>query len=161
MRISDWVQTCALPIYWIWKPGGFGVFDPGINALSLASLLFPGPLTVSKAELDYPSNSDTPIAAILSLMTTDHVPIEVILNWRTEGEERWEIDIVSSTGSNLKLQKGGSELKIDGSPVVQHGHGEYPAIYQRFAPLLRSGQSHVDVEPLRLDRKSTRLNSSH
>src|SRR3546814_2547846 len=75
---------------WIWKPGGFGVFDPGINALSLASLLFPGPLTVSKAELDYPSNSDTPIAAILSLMTTDHVPIEVILNWRTEGEERWE-----------------------------------------------------------------------
>src|SRR3546814_11611667 len=75
---------------WIWKPGGFGVFDPGINALSLASLLFPGPLTVSKAELDYPSNSDTPIAAILSLMTTDHVPIAVILNWRTEGEERWE-----------------------------------------------------------------------
>ncbi|HEY9578410.1 MAG TPA: Gfo/Idh/MocA family oxidoreductase [Rhizorhapis sp.] len=135
---------------WIWKPGGFGVFDPGINALSLASLLFPGPLTVSKAELDYPSNSDTPIAAILSLMTTDHVPIEVILNWRTEGEERWEIDIVSRTGSNLKLQKGGSELKIDGSPVVQHGIGEYPAIYQRFAHLLRSGQSHVDVEPLRL-----------
>src|SRR3546814_8712919 len=100
--------------------------------------------------LDYPSNSDTPIAAILSLMTTDHVPIEVILNWRTEGEERWEIDIVSRTGSNLKLQKGGSELKIDGSPVVQHGIGEYPAIYQCFAHLLRSGQSHVDVEPLRL-----------
>src|SRR3546814_13074243 len=74
----------------------------------------------------------------------------VILNWRTEGEERWEIDIVSRTGSNLKLQKGGSELKIDGSPVVQHGIGEYPAIYQRFAHLLRSGQSHVDVEPLRL-----------
>src|SRR3546814_14451427 len=85
-----------------------------------------GPLTVSKAELDYPSNSDTPIAAILSLMTTDHVPIEVILNWRTEGEERWEIDIVSRTGSNLKLQKGGSELTIDGSPVVQPGLGEYP-----------------------------------
>src|SRR3546814_19578857 len=74
----------------------------------------------------------------------------VILNWRTEGEERWEIDIVSRTGSNLKLQKGGSELKIDGSPVVQHGIGEYPGIYQRFAHLLRSGQSHVDVEPLRL-----------
>src|SRR3546814_1603945 len=35
---------------WIWKPGGFGVFDPGINALSLASLLFPGPLTVRSEE---------------------------------------------------------------------------------------------------------------
>src|SRR3546814_15898903 len=102
-----------------------------------------GPLTVSKAELDYPSNSDTPIDAILSLMTTDHVPIEVIINWRTEGEERWEIDIVSRTGSNLKLQKGGGELNIDGSTVVQHGISEIHAIYRRFAHLQRSGQLQV------------------
>src|SRR3546814_20695995 len=34
---------------WIWKPGGFGVFDPGINELSLASLLFHGHLTVRSA----------------------------------------------------------------------------------------------------------------
>ena len=27
---------------WIWEPGGFGVFDPGINALSIATKIFPG-----------------------------------------------------------------------------------------------------------------------
>jgi hypothetical protein len=26
---------------WIWEPGGFGVFDPGINALSIATRIFP------------------------------------------------------------------------------------------------------------------------
>ena len=31
---------------WIWEPGGFGVFDPGINALSIATAIFPGPLFV-------------------------------------------------------------------------------------------------------------------
>jgi predicted dehydrogenase len=26
---------------WIWEPGGFGVFDPGINGLSIATAIFP------------------------------------------------------------------------------------------------------------------------
>ncbi|TIP51034.1 MAG: gfo/Idh/MocA family oxidoreductase, partial [Mesorhizobium sp.] len=26
---------------WIWAPGGFGVFDPGINALSIATHILP------------------------------------------------------------------------------------------------------------------------
>jgi D-galactose 1-dehydrogenase len=29
---------------WIWEAGGFGVFDPGINALSIASKIMPKPL---------------------------------------------------------------------------------------------------------------------
>ena len=36
---------------WIWEPGGFGVFDPGINALSIATKIFPGRLFVKSAEL--------------------------------------------------------------------------------------------------------------
>ena len=39
---------------WIWEPGGFGVFDPGINAFSIATKVFPGALLVSKAELYFP-----------------------------------------------------------------------------------------------------------
>ena len=31
---------------WIWEPGGFGVFDPGINAFSIATKIFPGGLFV-------------------------------------------------------------------------------------------------------------------
>ena len=32
--------------HWIWEPGGFGVFDPGINAFSIATKIFPGGLFV-------------------------------------------------------------------------------------------------------------------
>ncbi|MBA3730310.1 MAG: Gfo/Idh/MocA family oxidoreductase, partial [Sphingomonas sp.] len=48
---------------WIWEPGGFGVFDPGINAFSIATKIFPGTLLVSKADLSFPEDAQTPIAA--------------------------------------------------------------------------------------------------
>ena len=49
---------------WIWEPGGFGVFDPGINAFSIATKIFPGGLFVRSAELCLSrENAQTPIAA--------------------------------------------------------------------------------------------------
>ena len=48
---------------WIWQPGGFGVFDPGINAFSIATKIFPGGLFVKLADLSFPENAQTPIAA--------------------------------------------------------------------------------------------------
>ncbi len=36
---------------WIWEPGGFGVFDPGINAFSIVTAIFPGSLFVRSARL--------------------------------------------------------------------------------------------------------------
>jgi predicted dehydrogenase len=47
---------------WIWAPGGFGVFDPGINAFSIATRIFPGELFVREAELLFPENKQAPIA---------------------------------------------------------------------------------------------------
>ena len=32
---------------WIWEPGGFGVFDPGINAFSIATKIFPAACSCS------------------------------------------------------------------------------------------------------------------
>ena len=49
---------------WIWEPGGFGVFDPGINALSIATSIF-APFFLTAARLDFPENRDAPIAAAL------------------------------------------------------------------------------------------------
>src|SRR6185369_14052334 len=48
---------------WVWEPGGFGVFDPGINAFSIATAIFPGGLLVKSADLHVPQNAQTPIAA--------------------------------------------------------------------------------------------------
>src|SRR4051812_14731330 len=50
---------------WIWQPGGFGVFDPGINALSIATRILPMPLFVREATLLVPANRQAPIAASL------------------------------------------------------------------------------------------------
>src|SRR5690606_25498919 len=52
---------------WIWQEGGFGVFDPGINALSILTAILPGEVRLVDAELSVPANCATPIAARLSL----------------------------------------------------------------------------------------------
>jgi D-galactose 1-dehydrogenase len=53
---------------WIWQPGGLGVFDPGINALSILTHIIPGIYRLCAADLSYPANCDTPIAAHLLLV---------------------------------------------------------------------------------------------
>ena len=50
---------------WIWQAGGFGVFDPGINALAIVTRILPTPIFVQKADLEFASNLDAPIAASL------------------------------------------------------------------------------------------------
>ncbi len=48
---------------WIWQPGGFGVFDPGINALSIVTKILPEPIFVDSATIEVPANAATPIGA--------------------------------------------------------------------------------------------------
>ena len=48
---------------WIWEPGGFGVFDPGINALSIVTKILPEPIFADSATIEVPANTATPIAA--------------------------------------------------------------------------------------------------
>lgn len=47
---------------WILEPGGMGVFDPGINALSIVTHLLPRPFALRKATLHTPSNRQAPLA---------------------------------------------------------------------------------------------------
>ena len=39
---------------WVWEDGNFGVFDSGINALSILARIAPGPISVKSAELCIP-----------------------------------------------------------------------------------------------------------
>jgi predicted dehydrogenase len=135
---------------WIWQAGGFGVFDPGINAFSIVSKIFPGSLFVRSADLVFVDEADTPIAADIEFGSPGvdgHLTCS--LDWRrTEGEE-WSIDIVTD-GPSITLRDGGARLLVDGEAVETPGLGEYPDIYRRFAELIERGQSEVDVVPLRL-----------
>ncbi len=136
---------------WIWQPGGFGVFDPGINALSIASHVFPGALFVRHAELLYPKNKQTPIAATLSFTSPmADGALSAEFDWRHSGGEAWTIDIRTADGLSVKLLDGGSRLEIDGAPQENAGPGEYPSLYAGFVDLIDCRTSLVDLEPLRL-----------
>ena len=136
---------------WIWAAGGFGVFDPGINAFSIATTIFPGGLFVRSAELSVPANAHTPIAAEITFSSPQaDGPLTARLDWRrTEGEE-WTISVETTDGTTLRLERGGSALLIDGEMQQDYGPGEYPDIYRHFVDLIDQRSSHVDVAPLRL-----------
>lgn len=136
---------------WIWQPGGFGVFDPGINAFSIATAIFPGALFVRDAILSFPADAQTPIAAELTLGSpAADGPLTCSLDWRrTEGEE-WTIAVRLTDGRSVELRNGGARLLVDGAEQPLHGLGEYPELYRRFADLIDCRQSLVDVAPLRL-----------
>jgi D-galactose 1-dehydrogenase len=136
---------------WIWEPGGFGVFDPGINALSIATKIFPGDLLVKSAELQVPGNAQTPIAAdiVFSSPQADG-PLSASLDWRRSEGEEWTMTIQTSDGSTVHLEDGGSKLILNGNEQRGEGLGEYPDIYRVFADLIDERRSLVDVAPFRL-----------
>lgn len=136
---------------WIWEPGGFGVFDPGINALSLLTTILPRDVCVESALLEFPGNQQAPIASTLRMRTDDGVEISAEFDFRQKGEQSWDIELKTTTGT-LKLSKGGAVLAIDGKELSSEEGlaGEYPRLYQRFAELVDAGKSEVDWRPFQL-----------
>ena len=136
---------------WIWEPGGFGVFDPGINAFSIATKIFPGSLFVRSAELSVPSNAQTPIAAdILFSSPEAEGPLTASLDWRRSEGEEWTIAVETSDGETIRVENGGSKLVAGGEAIEDQGVGEYADIYNKFVDLIDQRHSLVDVAPLRL-----------
>ncbi|ANF56291.1 Gfo/Idh/MocA family protein [Halotalea alkalilenta] len=136
---------------WVWQPGGLGVFDPGINALSIVTRLLPDGLYLTKARLDFPSNRQTPIAARLegALAGRASGPVEIELDWLKTGEQSWDIEIGTDQG-RIELTHGGSRMLIDGEQIAVAGEQEYPGLYARFSELVARRKSDVDLTPLAL-----------
>jgi D-galactose 1-dehydrogenase len=132
---------------WIWEAGGMGVFDPGINALSILTEIMPNPVHLTSAELEFPENRDTPIAARLAFADTAGAPVTADFDWRQTGPQTWDIAVETDRGA-LTLSAGGAKLEIDGRAVDQPAEAEYDGIYARFAELLAAGASDVDASPL-------------
>lgn len=136
---------------WVFEAGGFGVFDPGINAFSVVIRIFPGALFVRSAELSMPENAQTPIAAEIELDSpAADGPIRCSLDWRKQDGEEWTIAIRTASGQQTELRDGGKRLFVDGTEHQADGPGEYPDLYRKFADLIDCRESLVDAEPLRL-----------
>lgn len=133
---------------WIWQAGGAGVFDPGINALSILTHILPFGIHLQNARLFFPANCQTPIAANLSFTNHMNVPVSAEFDWRQTGPQIWDIKVTTDQGEMI-LASGGSIMQIDGDIVSQAPEAEYDQIYAHFAQLLEKGQSDVDVTPLR------------
>lgn len=132
---------------WIFEPQGFGVFDPGINALSIATAILPMPLLVKSARLETPENRQAPIAAQIVFAGGDHA---AAFDFRHSDGEEWTIVIETHEGRHIELRDGGARLIVDGTEQPLGPRDEYPAIYARFAELIAANAVEVDREPLRI-----------
>jgi D-galactose 1-dehydrogenase len=137
---------------WILAAGGFGIFDPGINALSILTRILPEPVFISSAELYFPANRGAPIAANLKFGTglLPNDQLTAALDWRETGLQTWEIDLEATDGTKIKLSNGGSELDVEGQPPFVGPPDEYPDIYKEFAQLLDASTSKIDASPFQL-----------
>jgi D-galactose 1-dehydrogenase len=139
---------------WIWDAGNFGVFDPGINALSIFSKIMPAPAFVKSAELVYPANRDTPIAAslVLTSLASENASSKITaeFDWRQQGDQSWNIDVETAAGTRLRLTHGGSKLFVGGEKQVDAPMAEYEGLYAHFAELLAKGESGMDSAPFQL-----------
>jgi len=130
---------------WILEAGGMGVFDPGINALSILTEILPAPVHLQAAELDFPENRQAPIAARLQLsggITAD-------FDFLQTGPQTWDIELQTDAGP-MALRMGGNVLETQGQPAEGEEDimQEYPALYARMAELVREGASEVDLAPM-------------
>ena len=131
---------------WVFEPGGMGVFDPGINALSILTEILPAPVHLTGAVLKFPANRQTPIAADLTFSGG----VSAGFDWRQEGPQTWDILVDTSDGRRMALRLGGNVLEVEGQAVAGAADimGEYPALYAEMARLIREGRSEVDLSPM-------------
>jgi len=134
---------------WIWEPGGLGVFDPGINALSILTRILPKPVFVTAAELAFPANCQAPIAANVNLTDISGLPVTAEFDFRQTGPQSWDI-LVDTDQGRLTLSSGGARLAVDGKVLAEGPDEEYRGLYRRFVALAATGASDVDLTPLRL-----------
>jgi D-galactose 1-dehydrogenase len=134
---------------WILEPGGFGVFDPGINALSIMTSILPERIMLKSATLHFPSNRQAPIAAELEMVHGVDTPVVVEFDFLQTGPQSWDIEVETTDGT-LLLRDGGRRLFIDGVEQLSAEDREYPRLYRRFDELVAAGTSDVDLSPQQL-----------
>jgi D-galactose 1-dehydrogenase len=132
---------------WIWEPGGLGVFDPGINALSIVTRIMPEAFHLVSSELSFPQNRAAPIAAELAFETASGLPVTASFDWRQTGPQTWDIRIETEEGP-IVLTHGGSRLFVDGTAQIVEEDREYRNLYRQFVELVGAGRSDTDFSPL-------------
>ncbi len=134
---------------WIFEAGGMGVFDPGINSLSIVTRILPDAVIVKKADLHIPGNCDAPIQVEMD-MVSNGVPVRAEYDFLQTGLQTWSIYVEAQSGEKLTLNLGGTEMLVDDKIVIKEKEAEYSGLYAHFYDLVRSKTSDADFSPLRI-----------
>lgn len=135
---------------WIWREGGFGVFDPGMNALSILTEILPADWSVDSSHLEFPENAETPSMARFKLASGNTL-IDCIFEFHAHDDEVWKISLEAQDGSQMELAEGGAIMSIDGVKVpAMVTLSEYENVYRRFSHLIRTHETDSDLQPLLL-----------
>lgn len=129
---------------WVFEPGGMGVLDPGINALSILTEVLPAPVHLKRGVMQVPANRQTPISAELTFSGG----VTASFDWLKTGEQLWQMTLVATDGMVVELKDGGNRCLVDGAEQAVAELGEYPALYAWMVDLVRAGQSDVDLSPM-------------
>lgn len=132
---------------WILGPGGFGVFDPAINALSILTEIVPGAIIVEAAAMTIPQDRASPLAATLTMRLANGARAHADLDFLQTGPQTWTIAVVTDRGT-LTLADGGARLILEQEEAGENL--EYPGLYARFGDLIAAGASDMDIRPLQL-----------
>jgi predicted dehydrogenase len=135
---------------WIFEAGGMGVFDPGINSLSILTRILDDTVIVQKADLHFPVNCDAPIQVEMDMITDKGLSVRADFDFLQENTQTWSIFAEADNGEKLALHMGGTTLELDGKVAMQEKEAEYPGLYAHFNELVRSGKSDADFSPLRI-----------
>jgi predicted dehydrogenase len=135
---------------WIWRDGGFGVLDAGINAISILTKILPEPVAVESAHLLVPENCASPIAAAVIFRTESGARIDAEFDFRHSGSQMRAMAF-ETDGGKLTLAWPGAELGDDGMLVeLGNQQEEYASMYPQFAELIARRVSETDKRPLEL-----------
>jgi D-galactose 1-dehydrogenase len=133
---------------WMWRRGGFGVLEFGINGFSILTRILPEPLVVRGATLHVPAGWETPVAAEVEFRAErEGERLHAAMDWRAPEETR-TIEILTRSGRRVWLGRTGQHLEVDGEVLVDEPNLEYQRMYDRFAALIEAGESEVDDAPL-------------
>jgi len=135
---------------WVTKEGGLGVFDAGINALSILGQILGDSWSPSNVVFKKPKNWETPISANFNLVShNNEIKGKVNLDWNGGDPEIWQIDLY---GDNIKLSliAGGGKLQINDieSEKTPNHMNEYELVYNNFYELIKDEKSDIDISPL-------------
>ena len=133
---------------WIWQPG-IGVFDPGINALSILTRLLPAPVLMQASTLRFPEDRAAPIAASLAMASAAAADISAEFSFDQRGPQTWTMTL-ETDGGEAVLRDGGGRLFLDGTEADVAQATEYGRLYDRFADLVGTGEVDADLAPFRL-----------